>query len=130
MLRGEAVIDRQHARVSRGCDAPSEMSVKVWRADDKGSAMQEQEMPIGFGFGGGDHIRSDPVGIYGLGPSLGRRVWNQALGDGHESPMLLDRQLAMVTAFDQPTQTGPDQLGSHTHLARYSLRSDAYSIAA
>jgi hypothetical protein len=39
--------------------------------------------------------------------------------------MLFDRQVAMIAMLDQPVQAGPDNLGSHTHLARYSLRSAA-----
>jgi hypothetical protein len=57
------------------------------------------------------------------------RIRNQSLGDGYEPAMLLDRQLAMIAMLDQPAQAGPDHLGSHTHLARYSLRSAVDAIA-
>jgi hypothetical protein len=33
--------------------------------------------------------------------------------------MLLDAQLAMVAALDQPAQTHPHNLGSQTHLASH-----------
>ena len=113
-------------RASRGCYPPGEVPVKVRGADNEGSAMQEQDMAIAFGGRGGDQIRLDPVGVDGKGPSVRGRVPNQALGDSHKPSMLLDRQLAMVAMLDKPAQAGPDHLGSHTHLARYSLRSGCW----
>ena len=100
------------------------LPVKVRRADDEGSAMQEQNMAIAFEGRGGDQIRPHPVGIDGKGPSVRGRVRNQTLGNSRKPSVLLDRQLAMITMLDQPAQAGPDHLGSHTHLVRYSLRSD------
>ena len=79
-------------------------------------------MAIAFRSGCGDQIRPDPVGIDSEGPSVWGRVRNETLGDSHKPPVLLDRQLAMIAMLDQPAQAGPDHLGSHTHLARYSLR--------
>ena len=80
-------------------------------------------MALGYGRGGGDQIRPDPVGIDREGPNVRGRVRNQPLGDSHKPSVLLDRQLAVIAMLDQPAQAGPDHLGSHTHLARVSLRS-------
>ena len=83
--------------------------------------MQEQHMAVGFGIEGSDHVGSNPVGVDGYGPRMHGRVRHQALGNGRESPMLLDRQLAMIAVLDQPTQTKPHQLGSDAHLTRCSF---------
>src|SRR5438270_14098303 len=98
MLGREAIIDRQHARAGGRCDSPSEMPVKVRRADDEGSAMQEEDMALGYGRRGGYQIRPNPVGIDSEGPNVRRRVRNQPLGEGHKPAVLLDRELA-VTAM-------------------------------
>ena len=88
--------------------------------------MQEEDIALGYGRGGGDQIRPDPVGIDREGPNVRRRVRNQPLGESHKPSVLLDRQLAVIAMLDQPAQAGLDHLGSHTHLARYSLRSGCW----
>src|SRR5260370_17247502 len=129
MLGRESIIDRKQMRASRGCYAPGEVAVEVRGADDEGSAMEEQDMTIGFGSGGGDQVRLDPIGVDGEGPSVRGRVRNKTLGNSHKPSMLLDRQLAMIAMLDQPAQAGSEHLGSHTHLTLYSPRSPASAFA-
>src|SRR5712672_2456350 len=64
-------------------------------------------------------IRPNPAGINPKRLRASRRVPHQALGGGCELPMLLDTQLAMVAALDQPAQTQPHHLRSQTHLTSH-----------
>src|SRR5260370_40439912 len=96
MLGRESIIDRQQMRASRGCYAPGEVAVEVRGADDEGSAMQEQDMTIAFGSGGGDQVPLDPIGVDGEGPMVRGRGRITTPCNNRKPPMLLDRQLPPI----------------------------------
>jgi hypothetical protein len=119
MLGSEPVIDGQHLCARRLCDAPSNVAIKGWRANDKAAAVQEQDVAMRRRGGGRYQVRPNPVGINPERLRFSRGVPNEALGGGRDSPMLLDAQLAMVAAFDEPAQTQPHHLRSQTHITSH-----------